>query len=146
MCVLINLQCFCRFFYQCILIIALPFVMCRSALRAFKRRVAYANANYDRILFYIDVGFQIINILFIYKVFSLSFMQDYVLSSLFFKIWLGGELHQSGVNMNFHQRCSLFSFSYLAFLFTFLFGDTFTLIKPDPPYFLLTLWSSPIFS
>lgn len=24
--------------------------MCRSALRAFKRRVAYANANYDRIL------------------------------------------------------------------------------------------------
>lgn len=24
---------------------------CRSALRSFKRRVAYANANYDRILF-----------------------------------------------------------------------------------------------
>lgn len=26
--------------------------LCRSALRAFKRRVAYANANYDRILLY----------------------------------------------------------------------------------------------
>lgn len=142
---LINLQCFRQFFYRCILIIASPFVIRRSALRAFKRRVAYANANYDRILVTLMLAFKL-SVFYLYKVLSLPFMQDYVLSSLFFKIWLGGELHQSGVNMNFHQRCSFFSFSYLAFVFTCLFGDTFTLIKPEPQYFLLARWFSPIFS
>lgn len=71
---------------------------CRSGLRAFKRRVAYANANYDRILF----------ILFFPKLYFWQNDQIFLLSTLTnFKTWLGGEHHQFDVNMNFHRLVSL---------------------------------------
>lgn len=46
-------------------VIYLSYDLYRSALHAFKRRVAYANANYDRILFSLRLTFELLKFIYI---------------------------------------------------------------------------------